>query len=424
MRFERYYWPACGLILMLACIFIIFFGWNVTKPNPFPENRPYQITGPSMAPTLLGEHLSLTCEDCGFVFAADAHAPPPRAECVCPNCGWNKIAWHDIIHPGEQVQLANARAKAGDARKALSPQRGELAIFRLPDRRLSIKRVIGLPGETITIEDGEILIDGVLWQKSLDQLRASAVLVYDDRSRSRQFGSRWQPVDMPTEDKETEDGWHRLRYEHWRCFRYPGPRNQPSAVLDHYGYNQATSRSLHPVSDLYIKGEISLQAGASIRMHLHDATVQLREKDGGIQWNLEDTGWSSPREFATSNAWIPFEFGVCDGRVFVSWNGNLVAERPIESAGVEGSRLNAQESPRIELAGRKPLRVRHLQLYRDIYYLPPLGKTSPWSAEKLGLDEYFVLGDNPPRSSDSRQWRAGSCRLESYVGDIRKQTRK
>lgn len=42
------------------------------------------------------------------------------------------------------------------------PKRGDVVIFRYPDREedLYVKRVIGLPGETVDIRDGAVYIDG------------------------------------------------------------------------------------------------------------------------------------------------------------------------------------------------------------------------------------------------------------------------
>ena len=42
------------------------------------------------------------------------------------------------------------------------PERFDIVIFKFPDNEseLYIKRVIGLPGETVTIEDGKVYIDG------------------------------------------------------------------------------------------------------------------------------------------------------------------------------------------------------------------------------------------------------------------------
>ena len=48
--------------------------------------------------------------------------------------------------------------------KFSEPKRGDIIVFKTSpddDASLHIKRVIGLPGETIQIRDGQILIDGV-----------------------------------------------------------------------------------------------------------------------------------------------------------------------------------------------------------------------------------------------------------------------
>jgi signal peptidase I len=41
------------------------------------------------------------------------------------------------------------------------PQRGDVVGVRAPDGEVYLKRVIGLPGEQLTFEDGRIQIDGV-----------------------------------------------------------------------------------------------------------------------------------------------------------------------------------------------------------------------------------------------------------------------
>ncbi len=48
------------------------------------------------------------------------------------------------------------------AYKEKSPERGDIIIFRFPDDETEnyVKRVIGLPGETVNISDGKIYIDG------------------------------------------------------------------------------------------------------------------------------------------------------------------------------------------------------------------------------------------------------------------------
>ena len=55
--------------------------------------------------------------------------------------------------------------------KLSSPKRGDIIVFRTnasDDAALHIRRVIGLPGETIQIRDGRIYIDGEVYDESRD----------------------------------------------------------------------------------------------------------------------------------------------------------------------------------------------------------------------------------------------------------------
>lgn len=62
----------------------------------------------------------------------------------------------NTIMPGDRL-IGNRLAYMNDA-----PERGDIIIFRYPDdeEELYVKRVIGLPGETVDITDGKIYIDG------------------------------------------------------------------------------------------------------------------------------------------------------------------------------------------------------------------------------------------------------------------------
>jgi signal peptidase I len=47
-----------------------------------------------------------------------------------------------------------------DTRAGNTPRRGELWVHWLPTRTLAVKRVVGLPGETIAVNGGKVWIDG------------------------------------------------------------------------------------------------------------------------------------------------------------------------------------------------------------------------------------------------------------------------
>lgn len=50
---------------------------------------------------------------------------------------------------------------------AAEPQRGDIVIFKYPDDESTkfVKRVIGLPGETVSFKNGDVYIDGVLLEE-------------------------------------------------------------------------------------------------------------------------------------------------------------------------------------------------------------------------------------------------------------------
>lgn len=118
----------------------------------------------SMATTLLGDHVSLTCPECGYEFTVSASAHGgARAlphEAICQNCGVgfpprNALDWSS----GDRVLVAKYSFHVRP------PRRFEVPVFRFPEFPYSeaelsamnyIKRLVGLPGETIAIYKGDL----------------------------------------------------------------------------------------------------------------------------------------------------------------------------------------------------------------------------------------------------------------------------
>src|SRR4029077_10691945 len=51
--------------------------------------------------------------------------------------------------------------------------------------------------------------------------------------------------------------------------------------------------------------------------------------------------------------------------------------------------------------------ARHLRVFRDRHYTDAGRNAVHGQVVRLGPDQYFVLGDNSPRSQDSRSWPNG-----------------
>ncbi|MCK7482047.1 MAG: signal peptidase I [Candidatus Moduliflexus flocculans] len=67
------------------------------------------------------------------------------------------LSMNPTLQHGEYVLVSRLTYRAGE------PERGDIIVFSFPvdQKQDLIKRVIGLPGETVSIRNGEVLINGV-----------------------------------------------------------------------------------------------------------------------------------------------------------------------------------------------------------------------------------------------------------------------
>ncbi len=282
------------------------------------EAEAFVIPTGSMAPTLMGRHKDLHCPKCGYPLRASASAevdadtnrPSGRkiVECTCPMCRYT-------MNIGENnPQGKTYRSYKGDrilVGKFLyqfrDPQRWEVAVFKWPGGAKTnfIKRIVGLPNETLRISHGDIFVkpDGQaefsIARKPPAKMLAMLQPVHDSDYEltelvERGWPSRWAaetPSDAHTTPWTTDNqrafriagdqaGEHWLRYRHvvpsyadWSYLEAGSlPPKLPTGQLisDFTAYNTSAdslnqqgpgpdSIGLHWVGDLAFEGELGVE---------------------------------------------------------------------------------------------------------------------------------------------------------------------
>lgn len=274
----------------------------------------------SMAPTLQGRHMDVICAECGHQYRTGASVEndefgPPRGEVTrtrCPICRYPMT----LDKEGD----VNQRSFNGDrilvskfAYQFQAPQRWDVIVFKYPgNAKINyIKRLVGLPGETLRIWHGDVYILDPATQgdsperqrfrierKPADKVLAMLQLVDDSRYVSRRmqeagWPDRWVGL--------TSDGWQKsadgqftiapseslqwLRYRHlppgyndWRIVGHGEPLHLDSndagqLITDYYEYNDTVSQydgdSRCWVGDLALECEVEITGGeGEIRLDL------------------------------------------------------------------------------------------------------------------------------------------------------------
>jgi signal peptidase I len=131
----------------------------------------------SMATTLYGYQKTVICPKCGLDFPVNcsqevdpSQGPPtPVVGCVCPGCRFHIDFREEKIHPscttGDRVLVDKFAYDLNVAGKFNNPKRYQVVVFKYPQepqRQFTplnyIKRLIGLPRETIAIQFGKLYV--------------------------------------------------------------------------------------------------------------------------------------------------------------------------------------------------------------------------------------------------------------------------
>ena len=239
------------------------------------------------------------------------------------------------------------------------PRRFERWIVDAADGTATIKRVAGLPGEEVAIQDGDLLVDGEAVLKSPTILGEVAL-----------------PVAVPIEH---DDG------QAWM---------PPVDVLDDVTFAAEVNRSLESVRDVGIAAVVRAGPdGSRARVAVGDAWIAWR-LPAGVRCQLI-AGRLDGRLVAV--AWIDRDAAPADDRRSVLPNRTPTWTVAVPWPQGMAGPTEAGCSAGLDAGGK----VEHIAAWRDIHYRPSMDGPTTW---RLDADSFLVLGDFPTGSLDSRAW--------------------
>jgi signal peptidase I len=497
------------------------------------EAEAFVIPTGSMAPTLLGQHKDVTCDKCGTDFTVgasdemddDAFNPDHRLKtALCPNCRYEMPIRELPSFKGDRILVNKFPYEFGE------PDRWDVVVFRYPDSPSInfIKRLVGLPGEEIKIERGNVYARTdpsepfrILRKRDPNKQLTLQLPVYDNNHPAPElheagWPERWAAVrEQPGPDdvagwSEDDAGWQvdtkarsfrltperaqdgQLRWIRYRHFvpepsdweaalngRMPATRPRPQLITDFCGYNMYTGgaqRFSNFGTDIYWVGDLTMTAEVELAKVKPDSELLFELNEGVRRYRCRfdvNTGRATlsylddqlhrgdDEEVVLSSALTPLKgegrfqviFANVDDRLCLwvgTHNGLWMNTRLVDFGTAGEYEPPALPAPTerdltpIGIAARgAAVRVSQLLLERDVYYRGErvsrdddfvenpftneeyagkastlyglLSEPAAWYDEyesqmepvvfaPLKSDEFFMMGDNSPRSKDSRLW--------------------
>ncbi|MCK4958780.1 MAG: signal peptidase I [Planctomycetes bacterium] len=442
--FQTFHWMVTATAGVM--VFLVF------------EMQAYTIPTGSMADTLRGAHFRLRCSQCGYRY--DHNFIPERYKMPqnrtpnfdipilptdprCPSCGYylstfdtmpngNIYAPPALRQPvikGDRIFVAKCIYQFTD------PRRWDVVVFKNPlEPRINfIKRMIGCPGETVELIDGDVFIDGQITRKPARVQKELWMCVYDNDYQpvrpelSRFNGHSWR---QPFENV-TGGNWD-MADDGSSVFTLDSPDGALHTIMYNtaigndfkatYAYDNPAMYPVMPIcSDLMLRFSVQEAASGSLvgaGLTKYGIAYRARVELGG-QMVIEKVGQDGlPEELASkemdvSALKLPIQFSFANvDHMLVLQAGTERLSYDLGSGYDDAGQRRAGIMPQATIFGAGVLRLAHIGLFRDIHYISRAAggfralQAGEGEAFKLGPDEFFVLGDNSPSSKDGRLWEA------------------
>jgi signal peptidase I len=276
--------------------------------------------------------------------------------------------------------------------------RGDLIVIKPPDDDgREVKRIVGFPGETIDIDNGDLWINDERWKRDWNQTLEQAILLdYGDKlgDSKLKFGGWLQDAD--THEFRTRGG---------------------GLITNELRWNAHDSHTLVPVSDIGVALELTDLLSdwqIAITLRTTESWTALIECTGSkliVSTASNETVVVIPEDLAS--LWLVVMMVDGEGLVGTSNEEWMREQIPVNAAHDEGSSLESDTVPlSIQLQHGDASILRWL-VFRDIYYRG-VGDSSRQSLQ--AGDGIVVLGDNVSISDDSRQRWEGGLSTDSIRG--------
>ena len=368
----------------------------------------------------------------------------------CPRCGFDRVPASTAVFQDGALVEANASNADGASspqprstqsvknifsvlgrrlerawnveKSELRPERWDVVVFRAPTGRATLKRVVGLPGETVEIVNGDVFIDGRAAPRTLEQILATATRL--DSTQFRRTDDRltvvastpiWSDAPLDASSSASPD--------------FPQTVFQPSSIFNESPtprWNGDDVAPVEPVRDFVFDFSWSNADGTPTRFRLlarrpnraflldfDEATTAISLRSTPLFNGKTSAGRSfvelSAADFADAPLdAVPFNVSTNNGgatrfRVFLV-DGELVLTRDDDeiarfSTDDENDNATAAISTPFVLLG-DVARAFAPVLRRDLHYSGVAEQTPKPRADRSS--GYFLLGDNSPTSLDSR----------------------